>query len=81
MLFTTLILAWFVSGVSILSHAALVNVTIDDTLPDPMTGRTISYQPAEAWNSGADCKRCTARPDPSMVYSRTSHDSTVHNDH
>ncbi|KAF8898337.1 hypothetical protein BD779DRAFT_1467 [Infundibulicybe gibba] len=58
------------------SLAILVNVTIDDTVPDPLTGNKINYEPSTAWNSGENCQACTAHPDQSMLSSGTWHDST-----
>ncbi|KAJ3575895.1 hypothetical protein NP233_g789 [Leucocoprinus birnbaumii] len=63
-----------------ISRAALVNVTVDDSAPDPVTGRTISYAPAGGWQTGNDCNGCTAHPSASSLYKGTWHDSTFNNE-
>lgn len=47
-----------------------MNVTIDDQ----STG--LIFSPADAWNNGASCANCTARPDASRAVDGTWHDST-----
>ncbi|TFK76726.1 hypothetical protein BDN72DRAFT_890540 [Pluteus cervinus] len=59
-----------------LAECVLVNATIDDTVPDPISGATISYSPAAAWNDGPSCQNCTAHPDPNQMISGTWHDAT-----
>jgi len=54
--------------------ARSVNITIDDTYGDPVTGAQFTY--AGGWNVGPTCTSCTARPDPSQVYNGTWHDGT-----
>ncbi|KAF5377227.1 hypothetical protein D9615_006346 [Tricholomella constricta] len=66
----------FITLLVLQSQAALQNITIDDTVADPLSGQKIIYQPTGAWNSGADCIRCTARPDESEAFNGTWHDST-----
>ena len=56
--------------------ATLVNVTIDDTFGDPVTGNQFSYAPSGAWQPGFSCTGCTARPDPSQVSNDTWHEGT-----
>ncbi|KAH6912765.1 hypothetical protein BKA70DRAFT_1559235 [Coprinopsis sp. MPI-PUGE-AT-0042] len=57
--------------------AKLVNATIDDAYGDSRTGAEIDYLPVEAWNDGRlDCETCKARPNSSLLYNRTWHDST-----
>lgn len=56
--------------------SVLVNVTIDDTFGDPLTGNHIDYSPLTSWNIGANCDGCTTAPDPSQVYNHTWHDGT-----
>ena len=57
--------------------AILVNSTIDDAFPDPRSGARIQYIPAAAWNLGGTCEPCTAKPDISLLYNNTWHDTTV----
>ncbi|KAL5478441.1 hypothetical protein ACEPAI_2625 [Sanghuangporus weigelae] len=60
-----------------LVFARSYNVTIDDQMGDPTTGRSISYSPADVWNDGQTCERCTARPSPaSNAYMGTWKDAT-----
>jgi len=56
--------------------AALVNVTIDDTNGDPLTGAQFVYTPPTSWNIGQACVGCTAHPDPELLYDQTWHDGT-----
>ncbi|EPQ61026.1 hypothetical protein GLOTRDRAFT_90333 [Gloeophyllum trabeum ATCC 11539] len=58
------------------SLAALVNVTVDDTNGDLVTGVPVVYSPPQAWNIGQNCTGCTAKPDPAQVYMGTWHDAT-----
>ncbi|KAF8120854.1 hypothetical protein EV363DRAFT_1278597 [Boletus edulis] len=55
--------------------AALRNVTVDDAV---LTGTVVpQYLPsASAWHQGNNCTVCAAKPDPSMVYDGTWHDTT-----
>ena len=55
---------------------ALVNITVDDTLPDPLTGNTFQYAPADRWNVGNNCSACSARPDPFSTNAGTWHDAS-----
>ncbi|EAU85029.1 hypothetical protein CC1G_04125 [Coprinopsis cinerea okayama7 len=58
-------------------RAFLVNVTIDDSLPDPVTGAVFRYSPEGGWLDGREpCNGCTTRPDPALLHNRTWHDST-----
>ena len=60
-----------------LSSAVLVNVTVDDSLPDPVTGSRIVYSPPENWIAGAaGCTNCTAFPNPSRALDGTWHESS-----
>ncbi|EJD06284.1 uncharacterized protein FOMMEDRAFT_166512 [Fomitiporia mediterranea MF3/22] len=55
----------------------LVNVTIDDTYGDPITGNQIVYSPSSAWQQGNGCGPCTAKPSPSSnAWMGTWHDAT-----
>ncbi|TFK30720.1 hypothetical protein FA15DRAFT_662752 [Coprinopsis marcescibilis] len=66
---------FFLSFVS-LCHGFLVNSTIDDSFPDQLTGEIVQYSPAEAWNNGRNCDRCSARPSQSLLHRETWHDGT-----
>ena len=57
-------------------NGVLVNITVDDTLPDPLTGNTFQYAPIDQWSLGNDCSTCLARPDPSFAKDGTWHDTT-----
>jgi len=56
--------------------AALVNRTIDDYFGDPITGIFPIYSPANLWQQGNGCARCLVRPDVSIPFDGTWHDST-----
>ena len=56
--------------------AEQVNVTVDDSAPDPYTGMNITYTPAKYWNEGQHCSRCSAKPDASYTHGSTWHDTT-----
>ncbi|PSS37176.1 hypothetical protein PHLCEN_2v1049 [Hermanssonia centrifuga] len=58
------------------TYAALVNVTVDDAHPDPLTGISITYAPLNAWTLDSDCSTCVATPDGSQAYMGTWHDTT-----
>lgn len=61
------------------SHCAvarLVNITVDDTNPDPLTGNTFVYSPQNLWNIGNGCASCTAKPNPAQAFDATWHDAT-----
>ncbi|KAN0076719.1 hypothetical protein V8E55_010574 [Tylopilus felleus] len=59
--------------------AALQNVTVDDAV---LTGAVVpQYLPtASLWNSvvGNNCTSCTVKPDPSLAYDGTWHDTTYY---
>ncbi|KAF8980268.1 hypothetical protein BDQ17DRAFT_1337834 [Cyathus striatus] len=51
-----------------ITKAVIVNITVDDTYPDPLTGQFFNYLPNDSWNNGPTCdtvlqtlteKRCT----------------------
>lgn len=64
---------WFISA-----QAVLVNVTIDDTTGDSLTGAPVIYTPPDAWNSGpVGCNNCSVHPDVKRLTNGTWHDSTV----
>ena len=54
----------------------LVNITVDDTNPDPVTGSTFTYSPAGAWHQGNNCSVCFRKQDPSQTLDGTWHDTT-----
>ncbi|KAL4265888.1 hypothetical protein AB1N83_003460 [Pleurotus pulmonarius] len=56
--------------------AVFINITVDDTLGDPTTGRRVAYHPASVWNDGANCSACNARPDKDFLYMGTWKDSS-----
>ena len=60
--------------------AKLVNVTIDDSGKDPVTGTLIQYLPNSTfWHGSAEtCKTCAAHPDPAQAFDGTWHDSAFH---
>ena len=58
------------------TDARLVNVTVDDFNPDPVTGNTFLYFPEGYWNIGNNCSVCEAKPDTSRIYQSTWHDVT-----
>ncbi|KAI0713167.1 hypothetical protein C8T65DRAFT_645758 [Cerioporus squamosus] len=53
-----------------------VNRTIDDELGDVVTGLQPLYSPDSVWNQGAQCTRCTIKPDVSQTFDSTWHDAT-----
>lgn len=56
----------------------LVNVTVDDSYPDPFTNNSILY--TGDWSAGQDCPYCFAQPDDkSKVYNASWHDTTYDN--
>ncbi|KAI0789544.1 hypothetical protein C8Q75DRAFT_718548 [Abortiporus biennis] len=55
-------------------EAALVNITIDDSGTDPITGTSIVYSPPDSWSPGQTCTDCQAHPDPSLALDHTWHD-------
>ena len=58
------------------SHAALLNSTVDDAGPDPVTGEVIVYSSNAGWNPNSVCDGCWVRLDSTKVYNRTWHDAT-----
>ena len=55
---------------------ASVNVTVDDTNPDPDTGITFVYAPDNGWAQGNGCGGCSSKLDASETFESTWHDST-----
>lgn len=58
--------------------AALVNRTIDDYFGDPIAGTFPTYSPASSWQQGNGCAGCTVRPNSSMAFDGTWHDTTYY---
>ncbi|CCM01297.1 uncharacterized protein FIBRA_03346 [Fibroporia radiculosa] len=59
----------FVSG-------KLQNITVDDTLGDPVLGLQITYSPSDLWSYGPNCTDCAAHPEAELAYDGTWHDTT-----
>ena len=57
--------------------AALQNVTVDDAV---LTGPVVPvYLPSpSSWSQGNQCSNCAAKPDPSLAYNGTWHDTTFY---
>lgn len=64
-------------GFSLLSQADLINIKVDDSEPDPLTGQVISYTPNNACKLGQSCTDCTAKVDRNLAYHHSWHDCTV----
>ncbi|KLO13080.1 hypothetical protein SCHPADRAFT_904487 [Schizopora paradoxa] len=64
------------------SQTGLINITIDDSSADPLTGVQIFYglqnQPGTSagWAAGQDCPNCLAQPDKAQAFDNSWHDST-----
>ncbi|OCH86686.1 hypothetical protein OBBRIDRAFT_714035, partial [Obba rivulosa] len=58
------------------ASGALINVTIDDTFGDMLTGQQFVYSPGNLWNAGQNCSVCLAKLDTSRLQNGTWHDST-----
>lgn len=56
--------------------ARLVNITVDDQNPDPLTGNSFTYSPSNEWNIGNGCQPCAVKLDPSKTFDATWHDAT-----
>ena len=61
-------------GLPTLTKSRLVNVTVDDTEADPLTGAAFTY--SGTWSQGEHCSQCTIKLDPSQVHNETWHDAT-----
>ncbi|KAF8995252.1 hypothetical protein BDQ17DRAFT_1250922 [Cyathus striatus] len=59
-------------------NAIVVNVTVDDASPDPLTGQSITYNPENFWNYGPTCSICGAHVDEQEMYHGTWHDGTYY---
>ncbi|KAL0580486.1 hypothetical protein V5O48_001556 [Marasmius crinis-equi] len=53
---------------------------IDDETGDPITGFKPIYQPANQWSQGNKCTGCNIRPNTSLAYNGTWHDTTHFHD-
>ncbi|KAJ3542873.1 hypothetical protein NM688_g5929 [Phlebia brevispora] len=58
-----------------LVEAAVENITVDDSQPDPRTGALITYS-SSGWLSGNGCQVCAAVPNSSDAFDATWHDAT-----
>lgn len=56
--------------------ATPTNVTIDDQTGDAISGVLPTYSPSIAWNQGAGCDFCAAKPSVSDALDGTWHDAT-----
>ena len=55
----------------------LVNVTVDDTGVDPLSGHSIEFLPSGYWNAAiGGCPQCSSKPDPTQTHNLTWHDAT-----
>jgi len=63
-------------SVSFTARAVLVNRTIDDTYGDG-NGNFVRYLPEGVWNVGGQCEKCSAKPDPGQLFSKSWHDGDV----
>lgn len=52
------------------------NATIDDQWGDELTGLVPVLTPANEWQQGAECAGCQLKPNASLAYDHTWHDST-----
>ncbi|KAJ7275496.1 hypothetical protein B0H12DRAFT_263635 [Mycena haematopus] len=64
---------WFLN-----SHALLVNVTIDDTTGDPLTGALVTYTPLDAWTESGPLP-CTQSCPPGTPNVQSLNGWTYHN--
>ena len=71
-----LVLPWLaLLGVG-LAAGGSVNVTWDDSGPDPVSGAAWTYMPADQWDFGPTCTACSAKLDPTLLHNKTWHDAT-----
>lgn len=56
--------------------ATLINITVDDTNPDPLTGNIFTYSPDGSWNQGNNCTPCFRKLDATLTFDGTWHDTT-----
>lgn len=52
------------------------NITVDDNLPDPLTGNQIVYSHGQSWAVGQMCSGCLAQPDKAKTFEHSWHDTT-----
>ncbi|KAF8988774.1 hypothetical protein BDQ17DRAFT_1373849 [Cyathus striatus] len=62
--------------IPILTRAVLVNVTVDDSGTDPISGEWITYT-AGGWKP-SPCSTCVAQPDKAHMFNMTWHDGTYY---
>ncbi|KAF8992134.1 hypothetical protein BDQ17DRAFT_1254263 [Cyathus striatus] len=69
---------FFLTVLTLLSSAiaVVVNITVDDGGPDPLTGQYITYLPTNSWG-GPTCDTCFARVSREELHNGTWHDSTI----
>jgi hypothetical protein len=68
----TILCAGLLPLFAVLSYAADVNRTIDDTLGDSATGAKPIYIPADSWGTGV------IKPSPNEAFDQTSQGCTYH---
>lgn len=59
------------------ASATVLNVTIDDTYGDTLTGGSMHYSPENAWKANLNCTGCKAQPDPLFALGGTWHESAI----
>ncbi|EIW65018.1 uncharacterized protein TRAVEDRAFT_42416 [Trametes versicolor FP-101664 SS1] len=59
------------------ASATVLNVTIDDTYGDTLTGGSMHYSPENAWKANLNCTGCKAQPDPLSALGGTWHESAI----
>ena len=77
---TLLILDTLPRMIGVLSGGNLVNVTVDDSSPDPLTGNSISYSGNWSLGQFTHCSSCLAQPDTSKAHSGSWHNATYNGD-
>ncbi|KAK7060949.1 hypothetical protein VNI00_000684 [Paramarasmius palmivorus] len=58
------------------AQALLQTRFIDDETGDPITGKKVTYSPANQWSQGNTCTGCNVRPSNTSAYNGTWHDTT-----
>ncbi len=67
----------FIFSTLVLTFGIPTNVSVDDSLPDPLTGKSIQYFPEGGsvasgnWQAGQDCSGCTAVLDVLQLFNGT----------
>lgn len=62
---------------TLVAAGALVNITVDDSGLNQLTGLGFSYSPTDDWNFGPTCTKCSVHLDPSQLLMGTWHDATA----